>query len=481
MTFRDLRGYLEALQAEGELTRVRVAVDAHYEIGAITRLACERRAAAPLFEAIRGYPDWRMAGVLMGPGKAAIHSRIAIALGMEKTTSPLDLVEHVRARLRVPRPPTTVDGAQAPCKEVLLRGADASLDAIPCPWIKEIDGGPYVGTWAIVITKDPDTGWTNWGVYRCMLKDRSSFAILLFPGPQHGGSIFAKYQARRQPMPMALVIGADPMCQFAAIASCPTGVDEAGLAGALMGAGPELVRCETSDLLVPATAEIVIEAEVQSGERTEEGPFGEYTGHTAHRGQVPLARVSCITHRRRPIFTMANMGKPWDDSAPALSILTSALAKERLLAHGVPVKSVYYHAPATASVISVANRPGVAKKVVSVLTSGHRMLVGPGIVIVDEDVDVTNLEDVWWAVTTRMHPEAYEVFRGVFANPLLPFLRPEERASSETSLWIMNATFPSSWSAEYRKTHTQVADFKNGWSESVQSRVLARWQEYGYE
>lgn len=480
MPFLDLRAYLEKLEAEGELLKVGAEVDAHLEIGAITRRACERRAPAPLFENIKGYPGHRMAGVLMGPGKP-VHSRIAIALGLDKATPPLALIEYFRERLRTPQPPTLTTSANAPCKEVILRGDDADLMSLPNPWIKEIDGGQYVGTWDIVVTKDPDSGWTNWGVYRCMVKDNRSFAILLFPGSQHGGSIFSKYEMRGKPMPLALVIGADPLCQLAAITSCPTGVSEAGIAGGLMGESPRLVKCETSDLEVPASAEIVIEAEITPGERTEEGPFGEYTGHTAHRGMTPMARVKCITQRNNPIFTMANMGKPWDDSAPALSILQSALAKDRLLAHGVPVKSVYYHAPSTAVVVSISSRPGVAKKVVSVLTSGHRVVIGPGIVIVDEDVDVTDLEDVWWAITTRMHPDRYEVFRGVSANPLIPFLTPEERAARETSLWIMNATFPPGWSPEYRNTHTQVADFKHAWSDEVKHKVIERWTEYGYE
>lgn len=481
MSFHDLRQYLDRLERTGYLRTVRTEVDAHLEIGAITRRICERRDPALLFENIKGFPGHRMAGVLMGPSKPALHARIAIALGVDEMTRPLDLIEVYRDRLRTPRKPIRVPKEEAPCKEIILRADDASLAAFPCPWIKEIDGGPYVGTWDIVITKDPDTGWVNWGVYRCMVKSDKTFAILLFPGAQHGGSIFQKYEASGKPMPLALAIGVDPLCQLAAITSLPDGVSEVDAAGGLLGESATLVRCETSDLEVPASAEIVIEAEIMPGARTDEGPFGEYTGHTAHRGTTPLATVRCITHRKNPIFTMANMGKPWDDSAPALSITLSAVAKNRLQAHGIAPTSVYYHAPTTAVVVSVPPRPGLVKKIVSVLTSGHRTIIGPGIVIVDEDVDVTDLEDVWWAITTRMHPDRYEVFRGVQANPLIPFLTPEEREARETSLWIMNATFPTNWPASYRKTHTLVADFKNGWSHEIQSKVLSRWKEYGLD
>jgi 4-hydroxy-3-polyprenylbenzoate decarboxylase len=479
-SMRDLREYLWKLKAEGELINVTAEVDTHLEVGAITRRVCEQREPAPLFENLKGYPGHRMAGVLMGPGKHTIHSRIAIALGLDKMTPASELIRFMKEKIRAPVNPKLVDCSKSPCKEIILREDEANLYALPSPWIKEIDGGRYVGTWDIVVTKDPDSGWVNWGVYRCMVKDEKSFAILLFPGAQHGGSIFRKYEIRKQPMPVALVIGADPLCQLAAILPMAHGVSEAGAAGGLMGEAPPLVKCETIDLEVPASAELIIEAEIRPGEKTEEGPFGEYTGHTAHRGITPLARVKCITHRENPIFTMANMGKPWDDSAPALSLLQSVVATERLEAHGIYVRAVYYHAPATAVVVSVKPLPGLVKRIVSVLTSGHRVLVGPGIVIVDEDVNVTDLEDVWWAITTRMHPERFEVLRGVTANPLIPFLTPEERECRETSLWLMDATFPSGWTDEYRDAHTRVADFKNAWSEEIRRTVVERWNEYGF-
>src|ERR671927_1190777 len=179
MPFTDLREYLEKLESEGELIKVSAEVDPHLEIGAVTRRACERRAPAPLFENIKGYPGHRMAGVLMGPGKQTVHSRIAIALGLDSDTPPLELIEYVRARAKTPREPLLASGVDVPCKENILMGDEANLMSLPNPWIKEIDGGQYVGTWDIVITKDPDTGWTNWGVYRCMVRDEKSFAILL--------------------------------------------------------------------------------------------------------------------------------------------------------------------------------------------------------------------------------------------------------------------------------------------------------------
>ncbi|RMG56493.1 MAG: UbiD family decarboxylase [Acidobacteria bacterium] len=478
--YTDLRGFVNELGEAGELQPVRAQVDWNLEVGALTRLICERRQPAPLFENIKDYPSYRMAGVLLGPGRP-LHARLAMALGVDKETLPLELIEIVRQRLRAPKEPVKVERNEAPCKEVILQGDDANLLSLPCPWIKEIDGGRYVGTWDIVVIKDPETGWVNWGTYRCMVKDEQSFAVLLIPAEQHGGGILRKYQAMGKPMPIALVIGADPLSHLGAIAPLDHGMSEVAAAGGLRGEGVRLVRCETSDLEVPADAEIVIEAEIVPGEVTEEGPFGEYTGHRAHHGLSPLARVKCITHRQNPIFTMANMGKPWDDWAVPASILVSAVAKNRLEDHGIRIKACYGHAPVTTLVVSVNPRPGLTKKILSILMSGERLfLAGTGIVFVDEDVDVTNLEDVWWAITTRMHPDRFEVLRDLPANPLIPYLTPEDRQRHVTSQWVMEATFPADWDATYREAHTVVADFAHAWSEKVQRQVLDRWTEYGY-
>ena len=239
-----------------------------------------------------------------------------------------------------------------------------------------------------------------------------------------------------------------------------------------------MVRCETSDLQVPANAEIIIEAEVLPGERVDEGPFGEYTGHSAQRGRTPVARVTCVTHRSNPIFTMANMGKPWDDYAAPSHVMKGAVAKNRLEAHGVDVHSVYYHVPDLA-VVAVKAAAGSKRRVVSTLLAGQR-LIGSGIVLVDEDVDVTNVEDVFWAISSRMNPESYEVINDMPVNALYAWITPEQRRTREASAWVMDARFPHHWSEEYRKAHTTVSDFEHGWSTSSKEKVLARWKEYGY-
>lgn len=477
----DQRSFITALAQAGELLRVEREVDWNLEAGAVSRLACERRAPAPLFVNVKDYPGAELAAVLLGPGCAGIHSRVAIALGLAPDIHPLDLIDEVRARLKKPLPPVRVERTQAACKEVVITDpAQLDLRQFPMPWIKSIDGGRYVGTWDIVVTKDMQDGWTNWATYRCQYKDPQHFNILLLPSEQHGGGMFRKYEAAGKPMPIALVIGADPSVHLAGMTPLGYGECEADAAGGLRQSPVPVVKCETSDLEVPADAEIVIEAEVLPGIRGPEGPFGEFTGHSVPQGQSPVARVTCITHRRNPVFPMANMGKPWDDCAAGMSIMLAAAARNRLERDGLPVKAIYCFPPIL-PVVAVKPELGLTKRIVGSLMAGARMfLTNTGIIFVDEDVDVTNVQDVMWAMATRLHPSRFEVVANVPANSLVPYLEPEERQRHLTSQWVMDATFPAHWPPEYRARHSVISDFSHGWSEEVQAKVLANWGAYGY-
>ncbi|HXP92836.1 MAG TPA: UbiD family decarboxylase, partial [Candidatus Binatia bacterium] len=171
----DLREYIDVLERAGELRRVRTEVDWHHEVGAMSRLVTERRGPAPLFERIKDYPGQQIAAVLLGPSKPHLHARVALALGLPKEIPTLDLIEEIRRRFKSPVKPALVTRAQAPCKEVVIAGQDVDLNGFAFPWIKEIDGGRYLGTSDVVVTKDPDSGWVNWGTYRCMVVDPKRF------------------------------------------------------------------------------------------------------------------------------------------------------------------------------------------------------------------------------------------------------------------------------------------------------------------
>ena len=281
-------------------------------------------------------------------------------------------------------------------------------------------------------------------------------------------------------MPIAMVLGAEPVSSLLGSTPLLYGMNEVDVAGGLRQEPVTMVKCETVDLEVPSTAEIVIEGEVIPGRRVDEGPFGEYTGHSAHDEPTPVVKVNCITHRKNPIQTMANMGKPWDDCSVPMSISASAMMGRILRDNGVPFKAVYARAPLTCTVISLPSRPGLAQKVLSILGGGWRTGM-QYYILVEEDVDVTDLEEVWWAICTRMHPRnGISVIEGVGANTLIPFVTPEERKLHESVTGVLDARFPSHWTPEFRKRHCQTVDLKSAWPEEVQKRVEERWTgDYG--
>lgn len=482
MAYADLREFADALEKQKELKRIKTEVDWDLEMGAITRRAIDLRAPAPLFEKVKGYPDgYRVLGIPLGPSKPVLQGRVAVAIGLPKETPTLEIIDTFRDRLSSPIKPMLVNNA--PCKEVILKGKDVDVTKLPVPRVHGVDGGRYIGTWDIIISKDLETNWVNWGIYRSMVFDSKTLCILLTPGDQHGGAMFYhQYEPRKKNMPVAIVVGAEPVCHLIGTTPTPHGSSDADVAGGIRQAPVTLIKCETSDLEVPASAEIVIEGEVLAGERRAEGPFGEYTGHSVHDEQTPIIRVNCITHRKDPIITMANMGKPWDDYATPTSITVSASVGKILQDSGVPFKSVFQPAPGTSMVISIRPRPGLIQKIVSILAGAERMGFSY-YVLVDEDVDVTSMEEVWWAITTRMHPRTgTHVLGGVGANTLLPYLSPEDRETHQTDHMYMDATFPYHWTEDYRRQHCQVVDFARGWPEEVKKKVLAKWKtDYGYE
>lgn len=478
----DLRGFIVQLEAHGELQRVDVEVDGDFEIGAITRRINDLRAPAALFERIESNPSgYRVLGCPIGPSTPNLHARLAIAMGLPSDTPPVELIESFCERANNPIAPVTV--SDAPCKENVHVGDDVNLFDLPVPRLRELDGGGYLGAWSICLTKDPDTGWVNWAIYRAMIHDERTLGMLLHRARQHGGHLYyTKYEPRNLPMPIAIAIGTDILSTVAGASSFPYGVNEADMSGGLRGRPVEVVPCETVDLEVPATSEIIVEGVVPPHERRPEGPYGEYTGYSVQAEPMPIINVTCVSHRDDPIFTTVNLGKPWDDGDVVASVATSGVALQALRNAGVTVNAVYAYAPNLSLIVSAPPIPGSGVRIISTLWSGATRTDLPYVVIVDDDVDVTNIEEVWWAITTRMHPRnGIHIIDGKVANPLIPWLTPAERERGrETSGVYWDARFPSEWPEEYKREHCFVTDFEHAWSAETQQKVIQRWSEYGF-
>ncbi|MBI4318171.1 MAG: UbiD family decarboxylase [Chloroflexi bacterium] len=478
MPYNDLREFLEKLDAESELARVEAQVDWDAEIGAISRRALDLKAQTPHFVNVKGYPrGYSVLTNLLGPTKPTIQGRVALAMDLPKTTPTAKIIEAYAERISRSIKPRLVP--TGPCKENIQRGDEIDLFQFPTPRGHGTDGGRYLGAWHICVTRDPDSGWVNWGMYRMMIESKNTLGWLANPG-QHGPSIYyQKYEARGQAMPMAVAIGAEPVSHIVAASQFPPNVDEVDKAGALRGAPVEVVKCETNDLEVPAGSEIVLEGEIRPYERELEGPFGEYTGYCAgERMPRPVFHVNCVTYRDNPILTIVTPGKPWDGDSPMHTITDSATLTNELRAMGLRFKSVYVMPTKTTICISVSPPyPGYVHTVASAVWATKTGLYKPYIILVGEDVDVTNTDDVLWCLTSRLHP-ARDIHVQQYApiSVLMPFISRAERETLLGARVAFDATFPVEWPKEHTPT---VVDLEHSWPADVVQKMLARWEEYG--
>jgi len=477
MVYEDLREYISALKDAGELLIVETEVDWNLEVGAISRKALDLRREAPFFKKLKGYSDdYRILANPLGPSSPNLHKRFALALGLSpELTAPqligeFDRMSHKRIS------PVLVKNA--PCKEKITTGKNINVLEFPVPKLHEGDGGRYVGTWHVDVTKDPDSGFVNWGMYRHMVCGERTLGWLATPA-QHGTGHYRKYVAQGNKMPMAIAIGTEPVCAIVASTQVPTGVSEADVAGGIRGVPVETIQCETVDLEVPASAEIIIEGYVDPEERVCEGPFGEFTGYMGHEKQSPVFHVTALTHREKPILTVSNMGKPWDDYAVLSSITMSCFISRELRERQIPFQALYVPAPILAVIVSVKTPyAGFIHTLASAIWSSKGAVYRPYIIVVGEDVDVFNMEDVFWCLTTRLHPKrGIHVVERTTALPLLPYLSPEEREIGITPRVVFDATFPAEWPKE---AIPGIVDYERAWPSTIKEQVETRWEEYGF-
>jgi 4-hydroxy-3-polyprenylbenzoate decarboxylase len=473
MAHKDFRSFLAAIKTSGDLVTIDDQVDWDQELSGIGRLSCERNGPAFMFNNIKDYaPDWRIA-----TNPIATWRRLAVGLNLPADTPLRDLYKAYAEREGNMIPPTFVkDG---PCKEVIILGDKVNLFDLPVPMVHDGDGGRYLGTWDLVVSKDAKTKWVNWGMYRFMIHNERHVTGYPRPTSHLGKMLLEGYVPQGKPMPIAIVIGADLPSHIAAAATFRIAGDEADLAGGLGGHPIELIKCETSDLFVPASSEIVIEAEVYHDQIAQEGPYGEYPGYrSGEMGNSICARVTAITHRRDPILTLDTTGF-MDSSATTTSISGAIAIKRRLEKHGVPVSEVYIPPEGGVHLAVVSVRRGgaaIAQQVVEILTARRALM--SKIIIVDEDVDVFNMSAVIHAFATKCHPD-----RGTHihryegrANALTPAYSLEERVARSGATVAFDSTWPPEWP---RETTPIRATLDSMYSPDVQRRVLERYRSLG--
>lgn len=454
----DLRTFLDALEAAGELARIRVPVALDQEIGAICYRNLSRSGPGLLFER-PGDSEIPLAVDLL-----ASRRRYALALG----TEPDLLAAEWNRRVSQLRPPTVVK--RGPCQEHVSLGAQVDLTRLPAPIWNELDGGPYL-TLSCHITKDPQTGIRNVGVYRNQVHDRATLGLLAAPYTHLG---LQRRKVPTEPFPVAIAIGADPVVLMAATSPVPFGTDELAVAGALRESPLEVVPCLTVPLEVPASAEIVIEGEILPDTLVDEGPFGEFTGYYGGPTEPrPVIRVTAITHRDRPILQQTYEGRPPHESAILTGVPREAELIRQIALPGI--KRVHVTAAgggALHAVVAIEKLyEGYGKAVGLAVLGTHPGRFIKQVVVVDDDIDPFDPLAVEWAIATRVQPhrdiEIIKEVAGIILDPSLP--RAEQSVHARTSKTIIDAT-------RYDARSFPALCVPKP---SVQQQVDQNWERYG--
>jgi 4-hydroxy-3-polyprenylbenzoate decarboxylase len=472
----DLRTHLAGLEARGLLQRVRAAVDPTWEIASVVRRVFQhhppRGRYALLFERVEGHAAPVVVGAL-----AASREVYAAGLGV----APGGLLEHWARALRAPIAPRQVEGGLL--DEEVLEGDAVDLTALPIPtWTPMRDGAPYVaGPWCV--TRDAASGVYNVAMRRLMLKDARRLAFNVVPrardnvNAQHTAWEYAGYEARGEPMPVAVVIGGPPALGCVAAAKVPYAAGDAwadfALAGGLLGRPLDLVAGRTVPLPVPAAAEAVLEGWVAPGEREAEGPFGEFFGYMNQPAPRPVLTVTCLRRRRGAVLQYVGSQRPPSESMIAQGTGNAGILYKRLvydlgISEVVDV-NVAEHTPLTHIVLQV--RPvarSYAQQILHAAWTAVPSYPGKLLTLVDEDVDIRDPRQVEWAVATRVQPHR-DVTVVAHTRPLGldPSVAPQWRDDAEASKLLIDAT--CKW--DYPPPALPPA--------ALLERAAVRWSEYG--
>ncbi len=486
MKYHDLRDFISQLERIGELKRVTVPVSAHLEMTEICDRVLRSGGPAILFENISGYNMPVLANLFGTP------RRVALGMG-EESVAALREVGKLLSYLKEPEPPKGLKDAwekwpvlkqvltmspktmsSAPCQKIVWEGSDVDLGKLPIQTCWPGDIAPLI-TWGLVVTSGPNKPRQNLGIYRQQVIGPNK-VIMRWLAHRGGALDFRDHNAKNPGMtfPVAVVIGADPATILAAVTPVPDNLSEYQFAGLLRGSKTELVKCIGSDLLVPASAEIVLEGVICPDEYALEGPFGDHTGYYNEQERFPVFTIERITMRSDPIYHSTYTGKPPDEPSMlgvALNeVFVPLLQKQfsEIVDFYLPPEGCSYRM----AVVSIRKQySGHAKRVMFGIWSFLRQFMYTKfIIVVDEDIDVRDWKEVIWAVTTRVDPVRDTLLVDNTPIDYLDFASPVSGLGGKMGLDATNK-----WKGEtQREWGTTIA-----MDESVKRRIDEMWEDLG--
>ena len=449
----DLRAWLERMEKEGELKKLD-GVNWDLEIGTIAALNTRRDSPAVLFDNIPGHPP----GYRVLTGSILTPRRVALTLGLPADVPEREMIAAAKKKVKgwldnldkfKPR-----EVREGPVLQNVQKGDKINILQFPSPKWHKKDGGRYIGTGHCLVTRDPETGDVNLGTYRVMVQDEKTLGFHISPG-KHGRIHFEKYHARGEKAPILVSVGHHPHYFAAGTLSLPHGA-EYNYLGAMKNEPSEVITEEVTGLPMPADSEIVFAGFCPPDKTRAEGPFGEYTGYYASgERQNPIIEVERVYFRNNPIIHGAPPSRPPSNGSYYLTLIGSILIELELAKLGVPdVKGVWTHEICSSYFVAIslkqrfAGHPKQAALYASEISARGGM-GGRYVVVVDEDIDPTDIKQVLWAMCTRSDPEKdLDIVRRTRSSPLDPIIK-KPAAGLFSSRAFIDATKPWEWRDQF--------------------------------
>ncbi len=472
----DLDVWLEKADAMGELKRITAEVDSDLEAAAITYLVGQNKSPALLFENLKGHRGHRALYNIIGCNL----SRFCMTMGEADVVHPLDAVRMLKEKMHRKQPPIQVAAGQAIVNKNIKTGDQIDIRTFPAQRMWPLDGGKYLGTCDAVITKDPETGRVNVGCYRMMIKGPRELGLYTSPG-KDATIQREKWWKMGKPMPVAAAFGIDPLLFLVAATTFPKNESEYDYYSGIKGEPIELFESDVTGLPLPARAEIIVEGFCYPDETFAEGPFGEFTGYYGRpSGDTPYVRIEKLRYRDNPTLTCALMADGAANEAGLFwaSVRSSAIWND-LEKIGVPgIKGVWSIPEAAGWGITVvslkqmyAGHAAQTMALAAQCTGGAYF--GKYCIVVDDDIDPTNVHQVLWAMATRSRPaQSIDILRETWSTFLDPSLNPPE-----TRPWGSKCLINACMDYRYIKTFSKRSKL----AKSTYDNVVSRWQELGLD
>lgn len=479
MAYYDFREYLQKLKDGGELVEVSATVNPQLEMGAICQRLAERGGPAAHFMNVEGAAKGlTYVGASMGRGVNGLWSKLAIALEANTEQPYPDLLEELHRRWESPIRPMQVSAG--PVGENVLKGKDIDLNKLAAPQLYDGDDGAYLSTWAVLMSVEPAGVFTAWDIIPLKVTSANTLNGYL-PKDSNIRRIHDLYAAANKDMPFAIIFGGQPVVPLVAAFKLRRGDSAApDIAGGLQRQPVQMVKSVTSDLLIPATAEMVIEGVIKPGKTAKCGPFPSAFGYRTGKARTgPVFTVTAISHRNDPILPICTWGTPTSEIHIARGLDSDIQLKAEFEKRGAPVSGVFsppWLAGAVVAVKTIVPYTAYSQAVAGIVRAREATKYAPYILVFDTDIDLTNPVSLFHAMVTKCHPKRDTwIIKSSTADENAPYITEAERNLGQGPSAIFDCTWPLDWDRSIAVP--PKVSFEECYPPELQEKILADWNK----